>query len=628
VAPRDDEEELLRSVALQNAQSILLARQRAEEALQKQSELLRVTLASIGDAVITTDTEGRVTMLNPVAEALTGWTQAEAAGRPVAEVFRIVNEETRAPVASPVEWALHEGVVVGLANHTVLLAKDGREIPIDDSSAPIRDATGAVHGVVLVFRDITERRRAEASRAHLAAIVESSDDAIISKSLQGIITSWNKGAEKIFGYTAAETVGRSITMLIPPQRLDEEPQILGSIGRGETVAHYETVRRRKDGTDIDISLTVSPIRDEAGNVIGASKIARDITERRRAEEKLHEQQQQYEALIWTSAQLVWETNAEGAVETDSPTWQEFTGQTFDERKGFGWLDALHPDDHEHVSYEWQKAVETKMPIKIDYRVRHHSGEWRWMTARATPLLNADGLIRKWVGMNTDITERKQAEVTERLFAEMRERNRLAQELHDTVAQALGYLNLKIGMTHTLLAENKVDTAKASLQELKGVISETYTDVREEIFYLRAKALSELSFMELLERYIDKYHRFYNLDIQLLREAEPTSFQFSPEVTAQLIRIIQEALINVRKHARVNTATIRLGQENGAIRISIEDEGQGFDPAQSPENRSSFGLLIMRERVESVGGSLEIESVPGRGTRVMLRFRQAGVKGES
>jgi PAS domain S-box-containing protein len=208
-----------------------------------------------------------------------------------------------------------------------------------------------------------------------------------------------------------------------------------------------------------------------------------------------------------------------------------------------------------------------------------------------------------------------------LLAEMRERNRMAQELHDTVAQALGYLNLKIGMTYTSLASGHGDTALANLQELKQVIGETYTDVREEIFNLRAKVLSGLSFREVLNRYIDKYRRFYNLEIQLIQEADPALFEFKPEVTTQLVRTIQEALINIRKHAKINQATIRFDQEESALCISIEDQGQGFDLAQSKEKSSSFGLQMMRERVESVGGSLEVDTAPGQGTRIRLRYQK-------
>jgi PAS domain S-box-containing protein len=261
-------------------------RQRAERDLAEERERLRITLASIGDAVVATDAAGRVTFMNGVAEALTGWPQAEAAGRPLPEVFRIVNEWTRLPAENPALRALREGVVVGLANHTVLIARDGTERPIDDSAAPIRDGAGPPAGAVLVFRDVTERRRAEEARARLAAIVESSEDAIVSKTLEGIILSWNAGAERLFGYTPAEAVGQPITLIIPPEREGEERSILERLCRGERVEHFETVRVTKDGRRIHISLTISPVRNAAGQVIGASKIARDITARKVDEERL------------------------------------------------------------------------------------------------------------------------------------------------------------------------------------------------------------------------------------------------------------------------------------------------------------------------------------------------------
>ncbi len=267
---------------------LLAERQRAAEALRAERERYRVTLASIGDAVIATDTDGRVTFLNRVAQSLTGWAQEDAAGRPLESVFRIVDERTRRPAESPARRALREGRVVGLTNHTLLVARDGTERPIDDSGAPIRDEAGAVAGVVLVFRDIAERKAAEEARARLAAIVESSDDAVVSKDLDGTILSWNAGAERIFGYAPGEAVGKPISLIIPPDRLAEEYEILGRIRRGERVEHFETVRVAKDGRRVDVSLTVSPVRDAEGRVVGASKVARDVTDRKRAEEALRE----------------------------------------------------------------------------------------------------------------------------------------------------------------------------------------------------------------------------------------------------------------------------------------------------------------------------------------------------
>ncbi len=173
----EKEEKLLRSVALQNAQAVLLARERAEreliaakEALERKSaelaeqrEFFRVTLSSIGDAVITTDIEARITFLNPVAEAMTGWKSGEAMGQPLENVFNIIHEQNRQPAPNPVIRVLREGVIVGLANHTLLIARDGRETAIDDSAAPIRDGTGAISGVVMFFHDVTKQRRAEAA---------------------------------------------------------------------------------------------------------------------------------------------------------------------------------------------------------------------------------------------------------------------------------------------------------------------------------------------------------------------------------------------------------------------------------------------------------------------------------
>ena len=413
---RWNEERETHSAAFENARRISQARRRAEEELlraqgelRNQSEWLRVTLASIGDAVITTDTEGNVTSVNRVAEQLTGWPIQDAKGRPLDQVFRIVNEDTREEVESPTERALREGRIVGLANHTLLIARNGHETPIDDSVAPIRDESGRVHGVILIFRsiserkeaeealrqserelsdffenasvamhwlgpdgkilrvnraelnmlgyapeeylghhiaefhvdqdiindllarlaagetvqdcearmrckdgsvkhvlidssvrwvagefvhtrcftrDITDRKQAELARARLAAIVESSQDAIISKTLEGRIVSWNAGAEHTFGYKAEEAIGRSIMILVPEERHDEERVILERLRRGERIEHYETVRIAKDGRRVDVSLTISPVRDDSGRIIGGSKISRDITARKRAEQRL------------------------------------------------------------------------------------------------------------------------------------------------------------------------------------------------------------------------------------------------------------------------------------------------------------------------------------------------------
>lgn len=275
------EESLIAALAAQAAVSLDNARLYAE--VEKERERFSTTLLSIGDGVIVTDQMGRVVFLNPVAEKLTGWPTSEAVRRHLPQVFHIINEDTRQTVENPVDKVMRLGSVVGLANHTVLVTRDGSEIPIDDSGAPIRDSEGRISGVVLVFRDVSERKHIEATQARLAAIIESSDDAIVSKTLEGIVTSWNAGAERIFGYTADEIIGKHITTLFPPERINEEEEILQKIGRGERVAHFETIRVHKSGRPIPISVTISPVKDSSGRIIGASKIAQDVSERKQAE---------------------------------------------------------------------------------------------------------------------------------------------------------------------------------------------------------------------------------------------------------------------------------------------------------------------------------------------------------
>jgi PAS domain S-box-containing protein len=193
----------------------------------------------------------------------------------------------------------------------VIERSDGSRIMTLANVDPLIDSTGRIVGAINVFRDVTEWKMAAQASGRLAAIVESSEDAIISKDLNGIIASWNQAAERIFGYTAEEAVGKPITILIPPDRHDEEPGILARIRRGERVEHYETVRQRKDGSLLDISLTISPIRDALGNIVGASKIARDITRRklieealRQSEERSRQQAQELEQQLIMSGRLV------------------------------------------------------------------------------------------------------------------------------------------------------------------------------------------------------------------------------------------------------------------------------------------------------------------------------------
>jgi PAS domain S-box-containing protein len=258
-------------------------------------EWLRATLSSIGDAVIATDTAGRVTFLNPVAEKLTGWNAAEARGAPVTEVFPIFNEQTGAPTENPVDRVLKDGSVVGLANHTVLRARTGRDIPIEDSAAPIRSDGGELHGVILVFHDVTEKRNRErelrASEMRARAIIETAIDAVLLTDSDGKLIGWNAAAERIFGWRQEEVLGRDLAQCIIPERLREAHYRglahLRATGEGPVLGRrLELPALRRDGTEFPVELSINPLPEPAqGTFVG---FVRDISQRQAAEAELAE----------------------------------------------------------------------------------------------------------------------------------------------------------------------------------------------------------------------------------------------------------------------------------------------------------------------------------------------------
>lgn len=259
-----------------------------QELRRRSEELFRVTLASIADALIATDDTGRITFMNTVAEELTGWTWQDALGRPFDEVFQIINEVTRKTAPNPVAHVLETGTLVGRGRDTILVAKDGTRRPVDDSAAPIQSSTGEVLGVVLVFWDVTERRARALVAERLASIVANSKDAIYTIALEpgvsaiGMIRTWNRAAETLYGYTAAEILGRPLALLIPPDLHLQEIEILARLRGGENIPPYETRRLTRSGRTVDVVISASPLRDSQGRLIGVSKIARAVTGPHRA----------------------------------------------------------------------------------------------------------------------------------------------------------------------------------------------------------------------------------------------------------------------------------------------------------------------------------------------------------
>jgi len=278
---------------------------------------------------------------------------------------------------------------------------------------PYRTTENVIEGAVISLVDITAHKRGELVSAKLAAIVESSEDAIISKDLNGIVSSWNRGAEKIFGYTAAEIVGTSILGLIPKDQQQEEVDILERIGRGEILEHMETKRRTKGGKLIDVFVTASPIKDANGQVVGVSKVARDITASKTMEAELTASEERFRLVANTTNDLIYEFDLK-----DNIQWfgdiDKMLGYAHGEfpRTLAGWMAAVHPDDRKAVTTAVQAHLEGRADYATEYRVIGKGENELWVSARGLVTRTPEGVPLRWIGSITDITEKKQSQQTQ------------------------------------------------------------------------------------------------------------------------------------------------------------------------------------------------------------------------
>lgn len=442
------------------------ASSRISEVLPLAQEYLSTILRSIGDAVIATDARGRITFMNAVAEALTGWSHDEARGQALVTVFRIVHESTRLVVDSPVDTVLREGNIVGLANHTVLIGKDGTETAIDDSAAPIRDTSGALAGVVLVFRDVTQKRGDEERRR----FVSDASEALLSASLdyEGRLISVAQLAVPRFADWAAVDIledgvlRRVATAHVDPAKVEavkelqrrypsdpEAPRgVFNVIRTGKAEMMTEIPRELLVAAALDAehlahildlglrSYICAPLVAH-GRTLGAvsfvhaesnrlyrpadleiaedvahraalaldnARLYREANEARREAENAHER---FRLLAEASPQIVWAVNASGNHEYLSPRWNEYTGQGPDEPMADRWVRAVHPDDLERCLAHWTAARQEERPWEMEYRLRRADGVYRWHLGRSIPILERDRVVR-WYGVATDIDEQKRA----------------------------------------------------------------------------------------------------------------------------------------------------------------------------------------------------------------------------
>ncbi|HXC72961.1 MAG TPA: PAS domain S-box protein [Pyrinomonadaceae bacterium] len=617
----------------------------------QQREVFRVTLRSIGDAVLTTDTEGRITYINEVAESLTGWSHKDALGRPLERVFQILNEVTRKPVENPATRALRDGVVVGLANHTVLIKKDGNECPIDDSAAPIRDEQGYVSGCVLIFRDVSAQRLIERDKANqlltarlLASIVETSNDAIISKSLDGIIQSWNAGAERVFGFTAEEAVGRHISLVIPPERLAEEDQIIAKLRAGQRVEHFETERVRSDGQRIMVSLTISPIKDAAGNVTGASKIVRDVTARRRTERE----RQNFVTVVENSTDFIGMCDLQGLPFFINRAGLEMIGlDDLEEARNTPIQEFFFPEDQGMIMNEFFPAILANGHGEVEVRFRHFkTGEPRWMAYKVLTLTNAANEPVGFATVSQDVTERKQlADDLRKLAADLAETDRrkneflatLAHELRNPLAPMSNMLEVvKQAGDDAEVLKQAHDTIERQLGQMVRLVDDLL-DLNRITYDRLELRRSEVELSSVVQQAVEVARPLIDAaghDLIIDLPDEPVYLNAD---RARLAQVFGNLLNNSSKYTRPNgRISLSAKRVDDEVVLTVKDNGAGipqdkldriFDmfmqvdlTAERSQGGLGIGLTLVKRLVEMHAGSIEARSAgEGEGSEFIVRL---------
>jgi len=586
-----------------------------QQSLRDSQNRLQGIVESAMDAIIAIDEDMRIVLFNAAAERMFGLAARDALG---SRFERFIPQRFVAAHGAHVRAVAETGATnLAMRGLGVLRAvrANGEEFRIETSISQ-REIAGQKIFTAIV-RDVTERVKAEEVQRRLAAIVCSSEDAIISLSLDGIIESWNPGAQRMYGYSEAEAIGHSIMLIVPPEFREEETDLLRRMTRGEVLEHHERVHLTKTGRRLIVLLSASALRDSGGEIVGASKIVRDITERKHAEQSLRESEERFRHVANAAPVMIWMSDADKLCTYLNEPWLGFTGRSLQQELGNGWKEGVHSDDLSGIWKIFETAFDKREPFRMEYRLRRHDGEYRWISAQGVPRFDSDGSFAGYIGSCTDITERRVAQealsgMSRKLIeAHEQERAWIARELHDNINQGIG-----------LLAVN-LDRVKQELSPLSPANSRRFGDIRARIVALGSdvQALSHRLHSSKLEylglaaaasslcRELSEQH-----GVQIDFRSESMPEKLSEAISLCLFRVLQEALQNAIKHSGTQRFEVSLRGKSDSIELTVRDWGIGFSPVKAMEKRG-LGLTSMSERLKLVDGDLYIDLPTGGGTLV-------------
>jgi len=567
--------------AIVGATAVIIDIDREKTALEAHAEQQRLYKsvtdnASVGLLIM--DDRQHCVFMNPAAEALTGYTLEDVQGRPLHDVVHHTRPDVSPyPLAEcPIDRALPRNDRE--QGEEVFVHKDGQFYPVAFTASPIRDQSGRPIGTIIEVQDISARRLADAAVARLASIVTSSSDAIVSKTRDGVVTSWNEGATRLFGYTEAEMLGQSIRRIVPADRQAEEDRFLKLIAEGRLIEHYDTVRISKSGRAVDVSVTVSPIRSADGRVIGASKIVRDISERKAAERALRESEERLRLALSAGRLGAWQLDVAGMELTTSSQNRANFGRG--EAAPFGFeqfRDALHPDDRERVLAAVADAVARGGDYEAEYRCIWPDGSTHWIDSRGRAFAGSDGRTARLAGVTLDITQRKQRE--EQIGMLLREVNHRAKNM----------LGLVQAIAAQMAAEPPADFVQHFSERIRGLAASQDLLIK-----------SEWQGVDLDDLVRSQLSHFAHL-IESRIKLEGPHLRISAEAAQTLGMALHELATNAGKYGALSCpggeVAIAWSAERiatGPARFHMSWTERGGPPVRPPE-RPGFGTIVIETR---------------------------------
>lgn len=503
--------------------------------------------------------------------------------------------------------------------------KDGAIKDILISSNAFRENGVLIHTRCFT-RDVTDRKAAEADQARLAAIVSTSDEAIISMGLTGAVLTWNAGAERLFGYTSDEMIGRPILELIPPDRLEEERLVQDRLQRGERVERYESVRLDKTGRRLEISVTVSPIRNAAGMVIAASRVTHDIRERKKAEAALQDSEARLRMIADNIATLTWTADRLGWANWFNRRWYEYTGTNFETMKDRGWEIVLHPEHLQRVKRGLLRCLERGEPWEDTFPLRGRDGTYRWFLSRAVPIRDETGEIIRWFGTNTDVHDRIEIEYA-LLEADRRKDEflaTLAHELRNPLAPIRNSVQI-------LRLSSHADPAVKHVYEMMDRQVNHMVRLVDDLLEISRITLGKIELRKDVIELADVIRNAVDSCLPLITERRhvltvdvPTGSTRIAGDAVRLAQVVANLLNNAAKYmdpgGRIELTAQREGPE---AKITVRDHGAGIPAAMLPRVFEPFiqvgaaldraqgglgiGLTLVKRLVEMHGGRVEARS---------------------